>query len=94
MKALTFDQIVIINKLAELDCSQLSLGQPFIIAHKPPGRFALEWHNEYKDGFLYIEGYVKSAEGLRQRGLLIRDKGDCFYWLSSFGIEYIKGLQS
>jgi len=99
MKPLTDQQRIIINKINGAYLGgrlQLTLEQPIHIARKYDTSQIRAWH--YTPGAYhptaYIKGYVKAAEGLRQRGLLIRDSGDCRYWLTSYGIDYIKGLQS
>ena len=92
MKALTKSQQDILNNMSILEESDLGLDTPFNIARKPLSHIHLFVRNH--EQIIFVRGYVQAAEGLRQRGLLMRDSNDFFYYLTSFGIEYIKGLQS
>jgi hypothetical protein len=74
--------------------SLLTLETPFHIARHAPSYFTWLHYEKENVDTQYIRGYAKSADGLVQRGILIRDSTDQRFWLTSFGIEYIKGLQS
>ena len=41
---------------------------------------------------VFVRGYSKAAYGLVQRGILIRDKEEEVFWLTTFGINYVKEL--
>lgn len=92
MKKLTASQQTILDNLASLGESDLTLDMPFNIARRPLGNMSL-LGREHKT-IIFVRGYAQAAYGLVQRGLLIRDKDDLFFWLTTYGIEYIKGLQS
>ncbi|MCK5601610.1 hypothetical protein KAR91_07075 [Candidatus Pacearchaeota archaeon] len=91
MKKLTKSQQDILDNLSSLNTSDLTLDMPFNIARRPMGCKSF-WSREFET-VIFIRGYAKAAEGLKNRGLLLRDSDNPFYWLTSFGIEYIKGLQ-
>ena len=92
MKKLTMSQLAILFNMSLLDESDLTLEMPFNIARRPIAHMPL-LGREHKE-FVFIRGYAKAAFGLVQRGILMRDSDDPFFWLTTFGISYIKGLQS
>ena len=92
MKKLTVSQQNILDNMASLKESDLTLEMPFNIARRPPARMG--WLGREHKEIIFVRGYAQAAFGLVQRGILMRDSDDSFFWLTSFGIEYIKGLES
>lgn len=92
MKKLTQSQQDIIDKFRELPFTELRLDTPFHIARRAPSWWAWEHYEKEEIETQYIQGYARAADGLVQRGLLIRDKGAVRFWLTLFGLSYIKEL--
>ena len=96
MKQLTKAQQDIINEMARMARANqlaLDLDTPMIIfLRNPITNYGWEEINRYNlkyDNPTYVKGYTKAAEGLRQRGLIMRDSHDRRYWFTTFGIQFV-----
>ena len=74
---------------------KLHVRQPLHIARRKNEPQMYRWDCDSGEDMdtVFVLGYSKAAVGLNQRGILTRDSLDPRFWLTEFGIEYIKGLQ-